>query len=94
MSLESIPTWFSDTMVISLEAAQAILSMSVFLAVLLPVLYFNRGRKGFTIELIMIFLIESVLVGIGWLPFWLLVMTIGAVALAIAFVGSGAVTGD
>jgi cell division protein FtsX len=93
MSLESIPTWFSDTMDISLEAAQAVLSIAVLLAVLLPIMYLSRNRRGFVIEIVMIFLSESLLVGIGWLPFWLLIATVCVLALAIALLGTRLVTG-
>jgi len=91
--LESIPTWFSDTMDITLEAAQIILSVAVILAVLLPTMYLSRGTKSTTIELIMFFLMESLLVGIGWLPFWVLIATVAVLALAIASLGTKVVTG-
>ena len=94
MSLESIPTWFSDTLVITLEAAQAILSIVVILAVLLPTLYLSRGSGSFTLTLVMFFLTEAMLVGIGWLPFWLLIATVAVLALAVAIIGTGAVTGE
>jgi len=92
-SLESIPTWFSDTMNISLEAAQMILSISVILAILLPTMYLTRGTKSTTIILIMFFLSESLLVGIGWLPFWILIATVAVMALAVASLGTKVVTG-
>jgi len=91
--LESIPTWFSDFTDISLEAAQIILSIMVILAVLLPTMYLSRGTKSTTIELIMFFLVESLLVGIGWLPFWVLIATVAVLALAIASLGTKVVTG-
>lgn len=92
-SLESIPTWFSDFMAISLEAGQVILSIVVIMAVLLPTMYLSRGRKSATIEIVMLFLTESFLVGIGWLPFWLLIATIAVLALAVASLGAKVVTG-
>ena len=93
MSLESIPTWFSDTAGITLAAAQVILSVSVLLAVLLPIMLLSRNRSGFVIEIIVIFVMESLLVGIGWLPFWILILTIGAIAIAIAVSSTQAVVG-
>jgi len=92
-SLESIPTWFSDTMNITLEAAQMILSVSVILAILLPTMYLARGTRAITIEIVMLFLAESLLVGIGWLPFWILIATVAVMALAIASLGTKVVTG-
>ena len=93
MQVESIPTWLSDTWGISLEAAQVILSIAVILAVLLPVMYFARGSRAMAIELIVLFLTEALLVGIGWLPFWLLIATVAVMAIAFALLGTRIVTG-
>lgn len=92
-SLESVPTWFSDYFDISLEAGQSVLSLIVILSVLLPIMYFNRERQGFTIEIIMILLLEAFLVGIGWLPFWLLITTVAVLSIAVAKVMSEVVSG-
>ena len=92
--LESIPTWFADAMDINLAAAQTILSLVVLLAVLLPTMYLSRGSKSTTIELVMLFLVECLLVGIGWLPFWILIATIAVMAMAISLLGTKMVTGE
>ena len=92
--LESIPVWFADTMDITLAAAQTLLSIVVVLTVLLPTIYLSKGSKSIIAELVMLFLVESMLVGIGWLPFWLLIMTVAMCALAIALGGTGLVTGE
>lgn len=92
-SLESVPTWFSDTMSISLEAAQVILSISVILAVLLPTMYLSRGNKSTIVELAMLFLVECFLVGVSWLPFWILIATVAVLALGVAKFGTDFVTG-
>ena len=93
MSLESIPTYFSDFMDISLEAGQAILSIVVILAVLLPTMYLSRGSKSTVIEIVMLVLTESFLVGIGWLPFWLLIATVATMAFGVAVVGTDGILG-
>ncbi len=93
-SLESIPVWFADAMGLNLATAQVLLSVVVILAVLLPTMYLSRGSKSITIELIMAFLSMSMLVGIGWLPFWILISCVAVFALAIAFLGAGVVTGE
>jgi len=93
MSLEDIPTYFSDFLDISLEAGQAILSIIVILSVLLPVMILLKNRKGIVIELFLFVLIESALVGIGWLPFWLLIATVAIMAFGIAALGTNAVVG-
>lgn len=91
-SLESVPTWFSDTLDISLEAAQIILSLIVILAVLLPILILTKG-KGVLLPLISFFLTEALLVGIGWLSAWVMIATLCVCALAIAMIGTKVVTG-
>lgn len=92
-SLESIPTWFADTMDITLAAAQVLLSIAVILTVLLPTMYLSRGPSSIPI-LIMFFLTESFLVGIGWMPFWILIATVAVLAFAIASLGTKVVTGE
>lgn len=91
--LESIPTWLSTAWGISLESAQVLLSIIVILAVLLPVMYFAEGIRAITVEIVMIFLVESLLVGIGWLPFWIMIATVAVMAIAIALLGTRVVTG-
>ena len=91
MSLESIPTYFSDFLDITLEAGQVLLSIVVISAVLLPTMYLSKGNR--TAEIIMLFLAEVFLVGIGWAPFWLLIATVAMMALAIATIGTKTVTG-
>ena len=93
MSLESIPTYFSDFMDISLEAGQAILSIFVILAVLLPTMYLSRGSKSAVIEIVMLVITEAFLVGIGWLPFWLLIATVAVLSFGVAALGTKTVTG-
>lgn len=93
MSLEDIPTYFSDALDISLEAGQALLSVVVILAVLLPVMYLSRNRRGFVLELFLFLIVEAFLVGIGWFPFWLLIATVALMAFGIASFGTDAVVG-
>ena len=90
--LESVPTWFSDAMGITLASAQVILSVAVIFMVLLPVMYLSKGKSNIML-IFMFFLTESFLVGIGWLPFWLLVATVTLMALAVASLGRNVVTG-
>jgi hypothetical protein len=56
-------------------------------------MYFAKGTRAMAIEVIMIFLVEALLVGIGWLPFWLLIGTVAMMAIAIALLGTRVVTG-
>jgi len=92
-SLEDIPTWFADATGLTVETAQVLLSIILILAVLLPVMYLNRGRRGLVIELFMFFLVEGALVGMGWLPFWVLIATVAVMAMAIALLGTRVIVG-
>ena len=92
-SLEDVPTWFSTYFGISLEAGQAILSVAVILMVLIPVMLANRNRKGFVVEILFFFLTEVILVGIEWLNVWVLVGTVGMMAIAISTLGTNMITG-
>jgi hypothetical protein len=92
MSLESVPTYFSDFFDISVEAAEILLSVMVIMTILLPVLYLSRGRSNLPTILIF-YLTEAFLVGIGWLDFWILITTIVLLAAAVATLGTKTVTG-
>jgi len=94
MSLESIPTYFSDFLDITLEAGQVILYIFVIMAVQLPIMYLARGKGAITIQTVMLVLTESFLVGIGWMPFWILIATVAVMALAIASLGTKVVVGE
>ena len=93
MSLEDIPQDFADYFLINLTTAQLILSIAVIFTILLPVMYLARGRNAVTIWLITTFLGECVVLGLGWLPFWIMIMTIAVTVLAIALAGSKAIGG-
>lgn len=93
MSLTAIPSYLSDNLNIPFAAAQTLLSMVVICAVIFPILYFNRERKGFAIEIFVFLLLEGVLVGIGWLNFWFLAATVALMAMTIGYFGSQIVTG-
>lgn len=91
-SIEDVPTWLADTWDIPLLAAQAILSIVVLLAVLLPVFVATRGR-GPLIPALLFILTEAVLVSIQWLDSWLMILTVVVISLMFARTGSDLVTG-
>ncbi len=94
MSLEDIPSAFADAVGVNEATAQVILSISVIFSLLLPTMVLLRGRNATTIYLIVIFLAECLLVGLGWMPFWVLIATVGMMAIAIALLGAKVVTGE
>jgi len=93
MSLEDIPSYFSEFTGINETTAQLLLSLAVIFAILLPVMILSRGKNAVTLWLIAVFLGECVVLGLGWLPFWIMIMTIAVTVLAIAWLG-GKLTGE
>jgi len=94
MSLTDIPAYFSDFTGINEGTAQVILSIIVIFAILLPTMMLARGKNATTIYLIMTLLAECLLVGLGWMPFWILIATICMMALAVAVLGGKVLVGD
>jgi hypothetical protein len=93
-SIEDIPAFLANAWGITEASAQVLLSIVVILAILLPTMYLSRGQKSVSIEISMVFLAECLLVGIGWLPFWVLIATVAVFALAFAFLGANLVVGS
>lgn len=93
MQITDIPSWLAGAWSISEAVAQVILSLTVLLAVMLPVFLATRGRNAVTVHLFFFFLTECFLAGVGWMPFWILIATVCVMALAAASVGTKAVTG-
>lgn len=92
VSLEDIPAALADLWGITEASAQILLSIVVILAVLLPVMYLSKGSSEMII-IVMVFITISFLVGIGWLPFWILIAIVSVMAIAWAFLGSKVVVG-
>ena len=93
MSLEEIPSQFAGFFGITEASAQVILSIVLIFMALLPVMYLTKG-KALTIYLIVFFLVETVCIGIGWMPYWVMIATVAMMAIALAFLGSEAITGE
>jgi len=94
MSFEDVPTQFADFFDINLVTAQLMLSLVIIFMLLLPVMYLSRGKNAVTIWLIVVFLGECIVLGLGWLPFWIMIMTIAVTVLGIAMVTSKGMTGE
>ncbi len=93
MSLEDIPSLFADAVDINEASAQVIMSIIVIFTFLLPTMILARGKNVTIIYLMVFLLAECLLVGIGWMPFWILIATVGVMSISIAFLGTGTVTG-
>lgn len=93
MSLEDIPLTFADYFGINDGTAKVILSIVVIFAILLPYLIMAHKSPSPMVSLILVFLGECLLVGIGWLDFWVLIGTIVMMSMSVAFISKG-IVGD
>lgn len=94
IALEDIPAAFADVAGITEAAAQVMLSIIILLAAVLPVMYLSKGKKGTTLEVVVLFLTLTMLVGIEWAPFWLLIAAVLVMAAVVAMFGSETITGS
>ena len=94
MGLEDIPSALADFFTINEATAQVILSIAVIFALLLPTMILARGKNATMIYLMMALLAECLLVGLGWMPFWILIATVALMAFGVAVVGVGSITGS
>jgi len=90
--IEDIPEWLANTWLIDEAVAQVILSIVVIFTILLPVMYLSKGKTP-ALYMIFAFLAECLLVGLGWMPFWVLIATIAVMAIAVAMLGADTVLG-
>ena len=93
MSLEDIPTAFADFAGINEGTAQVILSVIVIFTILLPTMLLARGKDATLIYLMMTLLATVLLIGLGWMPFWILIAMVCMMAMGVAFLG-GKLTGE
>lgn len=92
LSLEDIPSQFAGYFDITEASAQVILSIAIMFMILLPALYLSKADR--TVSFIAIFFSLALCVGIGWLPFWMLIIVVTIIALGLARMGSNFVGGD
>ena len=91
--IESLPSWLADAWDINLGTAQVIISIIVIFAILLPIMYLSKDKHQLPV-IISLFFGEMLLVGLGWIPFWILIMTVAIVVMSIALLGTKMVTGE
>lgn len=93
-SLEDIPEFFADVWGITDDAAKVFLSLIIMLAVVLPIILLDREGKRILVVVVLGVMTLAFLVGIEWLPFWMLIVVIMMIAFVWALLGSEAVTGS
>jgi hypothetical protein len=90
-SIEEIPNLLVNVWGIDLVVAQVILSSSVILAIVLPILIIRKDGK-FGVEIIAASFGMFICIGLGWLPLWVMIVSlimtaVGASSLISAKVG-------
>lgn len=92
LSLEDIPSQIATALDINLGSAQVLISISVFFMVVIPVMIVAKDKYPLPVFIAMelVLLFE---VGVGWLPFWVLVFNIFVVVAAVAYFGRKLITG-
>jgi len=93
MSLEDIPSYFAGATGINETTAQLILSLVVICFILFPYLILSKGNPNPIITLILLFMGEAVSLGLGWSPFWIMIMFLVITGAGVAYLGAKAVTG-
>ena len=93
MSLEDVPSYFSIATGINETTAQLILSLVLVCIPLFSYLILAHKNPSPMISLIMVFMGEAISLGLGWSPFWIMLMFMVLTAAGIAFLGSKTVTG-
>ena len=88
MSITDIPSYFATATGMNETTAQLILSVIVIFSMLLPYVILTKGKPDPLPSLIILFLGEAISLGLGWSPFWIMIMFIALTALAIAGLGA------
>lgn len=86
---EAVATFFD----INITSAQLMLSLAIIMFVVLPPMILSKGKNAVTIWVIFTFLGECIALALGWLPLWIMIMTIAVTSLAGAVQISKVVTG-
>ena len=94
MSLEDVPEYFADITGMNETTAQLILSIAVICLLLFPYLILASKNPSPMISLFLVFVGESISLGLGWSPFWLMIMFMVLTAAGVAVLGAKGVTGD
>jgi len=92
-SITEVPSYFATATGINETTAQLILSVFVIFMILLPYVILTKGRPQPMISLLLLFLGEAITLGLGWSPFWIMLMFLALTAAGVAIVGAKGVTG-
>lgn len=94
MSLTDVPSYLSDLTGMNETTAQLILSIGVICLLLFPYLVLASKNPSPMISLILVFIGESISLGLGWSPFWIMIMFMVLTASGVAMLGAKGVIGE
>ena len=93
MDITDIPAYFSGITGMNETTAQLILSVFIIFLILLPYVILTKGEPNPLISLMLVFIGLSIALGLGWAPFWIMVMMIVVLVAGVAYLGTKGVTG-
>jgi len=93
MDITDIPSYLSDLTGINETTAQLILSIFIIFLLLLPYIILTKGEPNPIVSLMLIFIGLSIALGLGWAPFWIMIMMIVILVAGVAYLGTRGVTG-
>jgi len=93
MDITDIPSYFADITGMNETTAQLILSIFIIFLLLLPYIILVKGHPNPIVSLMLIFIGLSIALGLGWAPFWIMIMMIVVLVAGVAYLGTRGVTG-
>ena len=93
MSITDIPSYFAVLTGMNETTAQLLLSVFIIFLFLLPYIVLTKGQPNPIVSLMLIFIGLSIALGLGWAPFWIMIMMIVVLVAGVAYLGTKGVTG-
>ena len=93
MSITDIPAYFSEITGMNETTAQLLLSIFIVFLLLLPYIILTRGNPNPIVSIMLVFIGLSIALGLGWAPFWIMIMMVVVFVAGVAMLGTKGVTG-
>jgi len=93
MSITDIPAYFSEITGMNETTAQLLLSIFIVFLLLFPYIILTKGQPNPIVSLMLVFIGLSIALGLGWAPFWIMIMMIVVLVAGVAMLGTKGVTG-
>jgi len=93
MTFTDIPSYFAGITGMNETTAQLILSIFIIFLILLPYVILTKGEPNPLVSIMLVFIGLSIALGLGWAPFWIMIMMIVVFVAGVAYLGTKGVTG-